>query len=745
MVVEVIINSSAKKLNRTFDYNIPKEYQDIVSVGTKVLVPFGKMKSLEEAHVIKIKEKSQFEIKDIAKVETGLTDKQIELANWIANRYFCNISECIKLMQTPGTRTKNINNRIKDKKINVVYLKKEFENIAFEIETGIIKSEKQQRILKFVKDNEGCTVADIENFTDCSRAIVNTLVKNGYLEISEIKIERNPLINKNIKQNEKLQLTEEQEKAFKKVKNSIDEHRFEEFLLFGVTGSGKTEVYLQLIQEVLEKNKTAIVLVPEISLTPQMLDRFIARFGKEQIAVLHSKLSVGERHDEWERIKEGKAKIIIGARSAIFAPVNDLGIIIIDEEHDSSYKSESAPKYNAKEIAKKIANENKIPLLLGSATPDLTTYYQAKEQNKITLLELTKRANNSELPQVEIIDLKQELANGNRSMLSMELYQSIEENLKNKLQTILFLNRRGYSTFIMCRNCGYTVKCKNCDISMTYHSYENKLKCHYCGYEEKLVKICPECGSDKIRYFGTGTQKLEQEIQKQFPQAKTIRMDVDTVSKKNSHEEILNKFKNENIDILIGTQMVVKGHHFPKVTLVGVIAADSSLNIDDYRATERTFQILTQVAGRAGREKLPGKVIIQTYNPDNFSIQEAQQQNYKKFYETEIALRKQLKYPPFCDIIVIGFNSTDEQEIKKVSEEIFLKLEERIDKEQFKIFKPMPSPIDKIQNKYRWRIIIKGNMTDTANQIINNCLKQVYESNFKNTRVTVDINPNSML
>ena len=744
MVVEVIINSSAKKLNRTFDYNIPKEYQDIVSVGTKVLVPFGKMKSLEEAHVIKIKEKSQFEIKDIAKVETGLTDKQIELANWIANRYFCNISECIKLMQTPGTRTKNINNRIKDKKINVVYLKKEFENIAFEIETGIIKSEKQQRILKFVKDNEGCTVADIENFTDCSRAIVNTLVKNGYLEISEIKIERNPLINKNIKQNEKLQLTEEQEKAFKKVKNSIDEHRFEEFLLFGVTGSGKTEVYLQLIQEVLEKNKTAIVLVPEISLTPQMLDRFIARFGKEQIAVLHSKLSVGERHDEWERIKEGKAKIIIGARSAIFAPVNDLGIIIIDEEHDSSYKSESAPKYNAKEIAKKIANENKIPLLLGSATPDLTTYYQAKEQNKITLLELTKRANNSELPQVEIIDLKQELANGNRSMLSMELYQSIEENLKNKLQTILFLNRRGYSTFIMCRNCGYTVKCKNCDISMTYHSYENKLKCHYCGYEEKLVKICPECGSDKIRYFGTGTQKLEQEIQKQFPQAKTIRMDVDTVSKKNSHEEILNKFKNENIDILIGTQMVVKGHHFPKVTLVGVIAADSSLNIDDYRATERTFQILTQVAGRAGREKVPGKVIIQTYNPDNFSIQEAQQQNYKKFYETEIALRKQVKYPPLCDIIVLGFNSTDEQEIKKVSEEIFLKLEERIDKEQFKIFKPMPSPIDKIQNKYRWRIIIKGNMTKEANKIFNEILKEVYQKNYKNTKITIDVNPNNM-
>ena len=553
-----------------------------------------------------------------------------------------------------------------------------------------------------------------------------------------------PLINKNIEQNQKLKLTDEQENAFKKVQNAMQQNQFEEFLLYGVTGSGKTEVYLQLIQEAIENNKTAIVLVPEISLTPQMLDRFIARFGKEQIAVLHSKLSIGERHDEWERIKEGKAKIVIGARSAIFAPIKNLGIIIIDEEHDSSYKSESTPKYNAKEIAKKVAKENNIPLVLGSATPDLTTYYKAKEKNEITLLELTKRANNSALPKVEIVDLKQELANGNRSMLSMDLYQSIEENLKNKLQTILFLNRRGYSTFIMCRNCGYTVKCKNCDISMTYHSYENKLKCHYCGYEEKLVKICPECGSDKIRYFGTGTQKLEQEIHKQFPQAKTIRMDVDTVTKKNSHEEILNKFKNEDIDILIGTQMVVKGHHFPKVTLVGVIAADSSLNIDDYRATERTFQILTQVAGRAGRENLPGKVIIQTYNPENFSIQEAQKQNYDKFYETEIALRKQLKYPPFCDIIVIGFNSTNEDEIKKVSQEIFEKLKDKIDKEQFNIFKPMPSPIDKIQNKFRWRIIIKGNMTEEANKIFNDTLKEIYQKNYKNTKITIDVNPNNM-
>ena len=745
MVAEVIINSTAKKLNRTFDYNIPKELESMIFVGSKVLVPFGRLKNLEEAHVVGIKKSSEFEIKDIARVENGLTDKQIELANWMAKRYFCNVSECIKLMQTPGTRTKNVNNRIQDKKINVVYLKKDFDEISFDIESGKIKSDKQIRILNFVKDNEGCTIPEIEAFTDSSRAIVNTLIKKEYLELVETKIERNPLDRKKVDNTQNLKLTDEQQVAFNKVAETIDNNKYEKFLLYGVTGSGKTEVYLQLIDKVIKENKSAILLVPEISLTPQMLDRFISRFGKEKIAVLHSKLSIGERHDEWERIKEENAKIVIGARSAIFAPVKRLGIIIIDEEHDSSYKSEASPKYNAKEVAKKIAKKTKIPLLLGSATPDLITFYNAKETKKITLLELTKRANNSNLPKVEIVDLKQELANGNRSMLSQNLYESIEQNLKDKLQTILFLNRRGYSTFIMCRNCGYTVKCKNCNISMTYHSYENILKCHYCGYEENLKKICPECGSDKIRYFGTGTQKLEQEIHRRFPNAKTIRMDVDTVNKKNSHEEILNKFKNEDIDILIGTQMVVKGHHFPKVTLVGVIAADSSLNIDDYRATERTFQILTQVAGRAGREKFPGKVIIQSYNPENFSIQNAQKQNYGEFYETEIALRNQLKYPPFCDIIIIGFNSINEEEIKKVSNLAYEIAIKNLNNEEFKIFKPMPSPIDKIQNKFRWRIIIKGNMNEKANEILNKMLRTLYDKDYKNTKITVDVNPNNMM
>ena len=357
---------------------------------------------------------------------------------------------------------------------------------------------------------------------------------------------------------------------------------------------GKTEIYLQLIEKVLEKNKSAIVLVPEISLTPQMVDRFRARFG-DIIAVLHSKLSIGERYDEWNKIYNNEAKIIIGARSAIFAPVEKLGIIIIDEEHDISYKADSTPRYNAKELASYIAKNNNCPLVLGSATPDVCTYYKTHE-NKINRFTLLKRANEASLPDVEVVDLREELALGNKSMISLKLENAIEENLKNNKQTILFLNRRGYSTFVICRDCGYTAKCKHCNISLTYHKKENKLKCHYCGYEISTLNTCPECNSYRIKYFGTGTQKLEEEISKIFPNASTIRMDIDTVTKKNSHEEILNKFKDENINILIGTQMVVKGHHFPNVTLVGVIAADGILNLEDYRAVEKTFQTLVQVS-----------------------------------------------------------------------------------------------------------------------------------------------------
>ena len=748
MIAEVIIQSNAKDLNRVFDYKIPTEYEEnaLELIGARVLIPFARRKELEEGYIVNIKESTQYEVKEIAKIEEKYLNKEkIELAKWMAKRYFCNISDCLKLMLPPGS-TRKITNRVKEKSINFVTLKKDEDEIEFDIETGKLKSAKQIRILKFLIENGDALISDIEMFADGSRGIVNTLCKNGYTEIIEKKIERDPFEFKNIERTQKLILTEEQENAFNTVVDSMDDMLFSEFLLYGVTGSGKTEVYLQLIEKALNEHKSSILLVPEISLTPQTVNRFIARFGKENIAVLHSKLSIGERYDEWNKINEGRAKIVIGARSAIFAPVKDLGIIIIDEEHDSSYKSEMTPKYDAKEVARFMCKEANVPLLLGSATPDIDTYYRAKNE-EIMLLELRKRANKAELPEIEIIDLREELAKGNKSMISTRLYEEIQKSLENKKQTILYLNRRGFSTFVMCRNCGYTVKCKNCNINLTYHANTNKLKCHYCGYEEKLVTKCPSCGSEQIRYFGTGTQKLEYEIKKLFSTASTIRMDIDTVSKKNSHEEILDKFKNENIDILIGTQMVVKGHHFPNVTLVGVVAADGSLNIDDFRANERTFQILTQVAGRAGRGNDKGRVIIQTYNPDNFSIECAKKQDYDLFYNAEISMRKQLKYPPFCDIILIGFTSTNEAEVKEVANSIHEYLKNRVLTENLGIilYKAVPSPIDKIKNKYRWRILIKCKFGEEIIDLINNVMDKYQNLKTKNTKITIDLNPNNML
>ena len=744
MIAQVIINSNVKNLNRIFDYNVPSKMQGTICVGDRVLVPFGNKKTYEEGFIVGLKENTQYKVKDIAKIQEGikLTEENIDLAKLMARRYFCNISDCIKLMLPPGTLNKNIDSRVKDKTLNFVYLKKDIEEIEEDIENKIIKSEKQKRVLNFLIQNEGIQTTELEIITDTTNAVLKALEKKEYIEIIEEKVERNPFLNKDIKHTKKLKLTEEQQNAFNKIDETINNNENKEFLLYGVTGSGKTEIYLQLIEKIIQKNKTAIVLVPEISLTPQMVERFIARFGQEKIAVLHSKLSIGERYDQWNKIKNGECKIVIGARSAIFAPIQNLGLIIIDEEHDSSYKSETNPRYNAKELAGYMAKKNNIPLVLGSATPDISTYYKA-ENNKIEMLKLTKRANESNLPKVDVIDLREELANGNRSILSRKLYEEIEKNLKDKKQTILFLNRRGYSTFVMCRDCGYTVKCKNCNITMTYHIKTNKLKCHYCGHEEKNLTECPECHSKNIKYFGTGTQRLEEDINKIFPEATTIRMDIDTVTRKNSHEEILNKFKNDNIDILIGTQMVVKGHHFPNVTLVGVIAADSSLYIEDYRANERTFQILTQVAGRAGREKLPGRVIIQTYNPDNFAIECSKKQNYDEFYETEIELRKQLKYPPFCDIISIGLTDTDNNKIKNVSERLYNNISRTIKNEKmdFNIYKPLPCPIDKIKNKYRWRIILKGKLNNKIIDIINKSIEQV---NSKTTRIIVYTNPTNL-
>ncbi len=742
MFAEVIINSNAKALNKTFDYIVPKNLEKKARIGARIFVPFGRSKKLDNGFIINLKETSEYANKEISVIEDedSLTENNIILAKLMSRKYFCNISDCIKLMLPPGTGGANVNERVKEKKGRFVYLNKTIEQIEDDIEKGILKKENHIKIVKFLEKNSGIYGPDLEILLDISNSILKTLQKNGYIVFKNEQLKRNPFINKNIKPDKEKKLTKAQQFTYDNIENDIINNRHSKNLIFGVTGSGKTEIYLRLIAKVLEQGKSAIVLVPEISLTPQMVDRFLARFG-DNIAVLHSRLSIGERFDEWQKIKKNEAKIVIGARSAIFAPVENLGIIIIDEEHDMSYKSDMTPRYNAKDLAKYITAQNNCPLVLGSATPDLDTYYES-EKGIIKRFELPDRANNSELPDIEIIDLRTELSNGNRSMISYRLNDLIKENLNNKKQTILFLNRRGYSTFIMCRDCGYVAKCKNCNISLTYHKYENKLRCHYCGFEQDVIKICPDCGSDKVRYFGTGTQKLEEEVHNLFPQVSTIRMDIDTVTKKNSHEEILNKFKNENIDILIGTQMIVKGHHFPNVTLVGVISVDGMLNIDDYRSTERAFQSLVQVAGRAGREKEKGIVIFQSYNIDSYTINYAKNQDYLSFYKTEIDFRKKLKYPPFCDIILIKFQGENLKEIQKISKNIYDFLEKSINNTGI-IYKPIPAPIDKIKNKYRWRMIIK---TKVSGRLLD-CIKYIIDNqNIKNgTSIIVDINPSSMM
>ena len=737
MIVEIIINTNVKTLNKTFDYNVPDDLEP--KLGDRVYVHFGNQKKLDEGIIIGFKDKSEYKLKDIVKIQKdNISENRIKLAQWMSNRYFCNLSECLKLMLPPGTGNKEETKRTKEKTLNVYSLSKTIAEIETDIENKVIRGNKQIDVLRLLYDNHNMSLQDIEIMAKASSATVKTLVDKGYLKQSEKQIERNPFQEKDIQKTNELKLNIEQQDAY----CSIDKPG--EYLLHGITGSGKTEIYLQLIKRELEKGKTAIVLVPEISLTPQTIDRFTSRFGKEKIAVLHSKLSNGERFDQWNKIKEGKAQIVIGARSAIFAPIENLGIIIIDEEHDSSYQSESTPQYDALEIARKIADEENIKLVLGSATPDTRTYKNALE-GKIALIELTKRANNARLPEVEIVDLRDELANGNHNMISTKLKNEIQKNIESKNQTILFLNRRGFSNFIMCKTCGNVIKCKRCDISMTYHKDENKLKCHYCGLEEQVPNKCPNCGSKELKYSGSGTQKLEEEVHKLFPDASTIRMDIDTVTKKHSHEDILTKFKEDKIDILIGTQMIVKGHDFPKVTLVGVISADNALNIGDYRASEITFQVLTQVAGRAGRGEQNGKVIIQTYNPDHYAIECAKEQDFKKFYQIESKIRKTLKYPPFCDIIVLDFSSLNKHEIKRDTKKLHQYLKNRIINEKFGVllYSPLPCPIEKINDRYRWRMIIKCIYDEKMNKLLKETLEEFYKLK-TNTRLSIKQNPNNM-
>jgi len=528
------------------------------------------------------------------------------------------------------------------------------------------------------------------------------------------------------------------------VVNSILNSKKNIFLIHGVTGSGKTEVYMNMVQHMINKNKECIILVPEISLTPQMVERFKGRFGND-IAVFHSRLSDGERYDEWLRVKNKKVKVAIGARSAIFLPFDNLGLIIIDEEHESSYKSDSDPKYNAREIGELKCNIENCKLVLGSATPSVETYYRCMN-GEIELLTLEKRADGAKLPFIKIVDMREELLKNNKSIFSRDLYNGINKALSNKEQIILFLNRRGFSTFISCRKCGYVFQCDNCDISLTYHSSGNYLSCHYCGRRYPIKKVCPKCGSRYVKHFGIGTEKIEEEIKYSFPEAKVLRMDFDTTRKKNSYEYIYNTFKNGEADILVGTQMITKGLDFKNVTLVGVIAADLSLNLPDFRAGEKTFQLITQVAGRAGRGKKAGNVIVQTYNPDNYSIKYSSLNDYKNFFKEEIGLRYNMNYPPFSKILSINISSKNEELLIKSIQKIGIILKNKLENNnKISILGPSPCILSKIKEYYRWQILVKGELDIDLADNIKNIVYTSLQNSYSDIRISLDINPNNLL
>lgn len=714
MIAKVLINTTVKSLNKVYDYNIPDELLTQVEVGKRVEVSFGRGKDTTEGIVVRIEKevikkdgKKEYKLKDIISVLDEISyidEKRLKLAKYISHIYFCNVYDALKLMLPPGTNSKKASKVLNSKYDTKVELAKSNEEILQDIQTGVIKSAKQIRVLSFLMENTFVVINDIIDGLNISRAILKTLEKNGYILLIKFEIEPDLLSDYNVKPSEKKEPTLEQEEAIKKISYHIYEEEYKSCLLFGVTGSGKTEVYLQVLEKVLNQGRKAIVLVPEISLTYQTVNRFVSRFGNN-IAVLHSKMTVAKRKEEYKRIKEGKVDIVIGARSAIFAPIDNLGLVIIDEEHDQSYYSQSTPKYSTKEVAAYICKENNAVLLLGSATPEISSYYQASI-GKTELIEMKKRPGNAVLPEVELVDLKADRVSGNVSHISNKLKEEISKNLQKKEQTMIFLNRRGYTSYLTCKECSHIFKCPNCDVALTYHKNNDLLLCHYCSYVERHILTCPKCGSENLSSGSVGTQKLEEEISSIFPEAKILRMDADTTVAKDSHQNILNSFKEGNADILIGTQMISKGHDIPNVSLVGIIGVDAMIAINDYASAERAFQNIAQVAGRAGRKEKRGRVYIETADETNYILQNVVTNDYVSFYNEEIEFRKRCSYPPFVDIFLFEFSSKNLNNLKKDTNKMYEILANEKEK-IYNVFSPRTPFIQKINNKYRMNIIIK--------------------------------------
>ncbi|WP_054958383.1 primosomal protein N' [Paenibacillus dakarensis] len=682
------------------------------------------------------------------------------------NRAFPDHAERIKALLSRGLLREHqqIKDKLQKKTMKAVELAVDVTEAREALQSFPAKAQRQREVLEFIVEMEALlpvSMKEVLATLGVTAGTVKGLADKGLIRILDMEVFRDPYKGRDFEPTKPLVLTQEQQRVYDTIVHKLDDLTHDVFLLHGVTGSGKTEIYLQTIQRCLEQERQAIVLVPEISLTPQMVERFKGRFG-DLVAVMHSRLSVGERYDEWRKIHEGRASVVVGARSAVFAPFERLGLIIMDEEHETSYKQEETPKYHARDVAVRRASETGAVVILGSATPSLESYHAARSQAQEgfapQLLEMPSRALGNRLPKVEVVDMREELKDGNRSMFSRPLHAAISKRLEKGEQTVLLLNRRGHSTFVMCRSCGYVAGCPECDISLTYHQKSNNLRCHYCGHAEQAPETCPECGSEHIRFFGTGTQRVEEELAKLFPGIRVIRMDVDTTTEKGSHEKLLKQFRDKKADVLLGTQMVAKGLDFPDVTLVGVITADSALNLPDFRAAEKTFQLLTQVAGRAGRHQLPGEVVIQSYTPEHYSIIHASGHDYLAFVKDELKHRKALHYPPYCRLILVTLSHEQLPLLVRVAENYAAELKSRADQrgwfgsldrfaaDALDILGPVASPIPRLKNRYRFQCMIKWRGTMDAVSLVRQVAEELQDSaGDASLQISIDVDPQMLM
>lgn len=791
-IAQIIVDVPLMQTDKPFSYEVPTHLVDVIALGSRVHVPFGKGNRILQGFVVGFLEDSDTELKEIVDVldfEPVLNQEQLELADAMRQTVFSYKISILKTM-LPNLLNSQYDKRLialetlsEDDRRDIFgdkasfsanELEKSLENrVARLVNLGHIqvdylaKDRKNIKTERFYRVNrEKLSQADLgnrakrrlelqdyllENAQDgkiaelnkaFSASIVKYFIEHGLIEIYEVEQNRSDEYFERVEETVFLTLNAQQQNVVDSVTEKIGQES-KPFLLQGITGSGKTEVYLHIIDKVLKLGKTAIVLVPEISLTPQMTQRFISRFGK-QVAIMHSGLSDGEKFDEWRKIKSGKAKVVVGARSAIFAPLENIGAIIIDEEHETTYKQESNPRYHARDVALLRAKFHKSVLVLGSATPSIESRARASK-GVYEFLQLTQRANPlATIPTVRIVDFRDVIGQQEAGNFTPLLLDKIRERLAKKEQVVLMLNRRGYSSFIMCRDCGYVDECPNCDISLTLHMDTRTMNCHYCGHQAAIPNVCPNCQSRSIRYYGTGTQKAYDELSELLPETKILRMDVDTTRQKGAHEKILETFGNGGADILLGTQMIAKGLDFPNVTLVGVLNADTSLNLPDFRAAERTFQLLTQVAGRAGRAEKAGEVVIQTYNPDHYAIQFAKNQDYEGFYHYEMNIRRQLSYPPYYYTVGLTLSLRDETLLVNKSYQVMEKLRSYLS-EKVKILGPTPKPIARTHNLYHYQIIIKYRFEDNLEAVLNDILDWTQEPNNKDLRLAIDHEPQNMM